>query len=284
MNGRHIGIDRRGNTFYAVEVDFDAGRPSIVRFYRGDTSPAGDEAWAGDTSIAVTVPDDLAIVKAICPGSGQFPSVEDRLRFELGQSLLEDESVFHFLIQPTGNERRYLGAALRRHLLSELRSGYGLEEQTDADPVYQLRSFALGRGYLNFCRRESGDLIALVDLCHGRVSVCLVYRDQIVDVISLKPGEASPDAPEARDRLAVDLKTVVNFRLAGLMEAGVTVPVSSLLITGQDVDPSLIEAVRRYFKVNIGQPAFHEGCFAGQDLSDPAERALYLAALGSTVK
>jgi hypothetical protein len=283
MNGRHVGIDRRGGSFFTVEVDYDAGRPRVTSLGRSEIAPGADLSRSEDGRVVLSVADDLAIVKAIYPGSGKFPSVNERLRFELSQSLLEDESAFGCLFQNTGNDRRFLGAALRQQLLTDLQSQYGFVGDSDTNLSFQLRSFALGRGYLSFCRREAGDLVVLVDLVEGLASVCLLSRDQIVDVTSLKLDPDQLASAAGRDRLAVDLKTVVNFRLAALIDSGISVPISGLAVSGEGVGDDFIDTVQRYFRVNISQPVLNEGYFAEGDHPDRDDWPLYLVALGLTV-
>ncbi len=283
MNGRQIGIDRRGDSFLTAGVDYDAGRPRVTNLGRTKSVPDADSIRTEGTPLVMAIADDLAIVKAIYPGAGGFPSIDERLRFEMAQSLLEDESAFCYLFQNTGNERRYLGAALHQRLLTELGGKFGLADKSDLKSAFQLRSFALGRGYLTFCRRVAGDLVGLVDLADDLATVCLLSRDNVVDVMSLKLNPDQLASGNGRDRLAVDLKTVVNFHLAGLMDAGISVPLSGLVMSGETVDDALIDTVNRYFKLSITRPELNEGYLADGDLPDRADWPLYLVALGLTV-
>ena len=86
-----------------------------------------------------------------------------------------------------------------------------------------------------------------------------------------------------REQLAVDLKTIVSFRLSSLMDRGVSTPLSTLILSGQGVDDDLRQVLQTYFPVGVKAPLLNPGYLAEsvRDALPSTER--FLVALGLTV-
>jgi hypothetical protein len=84
--------------------------------------------------------------------------------------------------------------------------------------------------------------------------------------------------------MAVEFKTVVNFKLAMFLQDGVTVPLSALLLSGDNVEGEVCKVLERFFSVDIDTPKINSGFFAqpSELTSIPLEK--YLVALGLAVK
>ena len=82
----------------------------------------------------------------------------------------------------------------------------------------------LGRGYAAFAVPEGGELTALIDTNSRPVSLCFVHSGRPVAVGCLAADRFDLDGGPGRQRLAIELKTVINFKLASLFEHGLTLP------------------------------------------------------------
>jgi hypothetical protein len=198
----------------------------------------------------------------------------------MAQSLLEKDTDFIFRFHDTEVNGRTLGMAIRKELLNGLPGIFGSPGNLEID--YQLRSLALGKGYLAFCERVEGDLVCVADIARTAVSLCLVYRQNIVDLASLSHTYDNLSVPDQQERLAIDLKTVVNYRLSSLLEAGLSQPISAMVLSGEGVSDACRQTVQRYFPVGVRLPKVNPG-FLSEPLSKSADvqsADRYLVALG----
>jgi len=280
-----IGLDRRGEVIYAARVELHAGRPEVKALAQFDeTHPKGHHLLA-DANPVFAVPDGEVTIKNITLPADEVDNVDTKVRFEMVQSLLEDEAEFLFDSAATGQPNRYLGVILRRSVFDALvHESYGFDADTAGADLWRVRAAALGRGYLEFCRREKGDLVCLADFGHGLLSVCFVYRNDIVGLAHLELDKFNLQDEADIRRMAVEFKTIVNFKLASFFEQGLTLPLSSLLLSGDCPNAKVSETVSGFFSVEVSTPQANPAFFS--DSAAPAEIPFdkYLVALGLAVK
>ena len=284
MTNSNTGIDRRGDSITVATVGSESGRVTIERLQQLDAPPGSDPVRIDNGRVTLAVPGQKAIVKPVRLEVDDGLSTEDRLRFELAQSLLEGEDSFIFAHQYTGDDGRYLGMVFRREHTLQICESCGLDYESLGNRLsFQLRSIALGQGYLTFCRKEESELICLADLAGGAASICFIYGGNIVEVASLSIARDDLASQSGREQFAVNLKTIVNYKQAALMDAGICVPVSSLLFSGESVDDDFRRTVQVFFPAGVNQPRLHDG-FLG-DIADQTRPALplLLVALGLAV-
>lgn len=278
------GLDLRSSAVYGATVNAGSGRFTIEWLIQPDDFGPEALELIAEGELTLSIPNRLAIVKSVAIEPTDLPTPEDRIFFELAQSVLESEKSFLFLSQATGVDGRYLGTILRREHLPLICKAYDLNCERKADqPGFQLRSIALGKGYLAFCHQEEGELTCLVDLAGDDVSICFIQGGQIAEVGSLKNPGHDLTTPAGQEQLAIDLKTVVNFKQATLLDLGISIPLSSLLFFGEAVDDSFRKTVETYFPSGVSQPRFHDGLLKAGETIEPEAMPLFLVALGMAV-
>ena len=285
MSAIATGIDRRDRGIFIATTEIDSGR-FIITGLRCCSDTTNFRAELSELNgVGLAVPEPLAIVKSVVIDAGDIATREDRVRFEMTASMLDDEEQSLLTIQTTGNDCHYLGMILRRDRAAKVCESLGCDLETDNDRLsFQLRSIGLGRGYLAFCQKEEAELVCLVDLTGGVASICLVYGSNIVDVSSLATDTFDLANETGREQFAVDLKTVINYRQVTLSEIGISVPLSSLLLVGDQVDDDFRRIVQTYFPIGVRAPKVHDGFLAGVDLESAESLPLFLVALGLAVK
>ena len=283
MSDRRTGIDQRGGGLFAVSLRDDDGRVVVDRLEANLGCLNEQLDLVQDSTVGLAIPDQLVMVKRMQLEGSFAGSLTDRLHFELAQSLLESEDEFHFDHLAVDGENRYLGMIVRREHIANMVDRHGLESlQADHRLSFRARAVALGKGYLAFCSSQDGDLNALVDLDGAAASVCFIYHRRIVDIAALPTGY-DLSCESGRERLAVDLKTLVNYRLSRLFEMGVSVPLGRLLLSGDTADDELFRKVKSYFPAGVDRPRMLEGYFSACAESTRESLPLYLVALGLTV-
>lgn len=283
MSSAITGIDSAAGLWCRAKVDGETGRPVVMQLADTASLPEDGEGLTSGGSIVLAVPDGDVQIKRLHLIAREGNSTRNRLLYELVQSVLEDEQSFVYDVHPAGREGNWFGLIFRRRALERLSLDCGLAGSEVTPPGFLPRSMALGRAYLTFCRQEEGDLICLADLARGAVSICFVQSGKIVDLASLSLGEHDYNSTAAREQLAVDLKTIVSFRLSSLMDRGISTPLSTLILSGQKVDDDLRRVLQTYFPVGVKSPRMNYGYLSDELKEEVSDAERYLVALGLTV-
>ena len=283
-NSVRIGVDCRGDLMYAARVCHDGTRPQVKALVRLSRTHPEKHELLEDGEVVLAVPDDQVIVKRLTLPDSPAADRPERARFEMSQTLLENELSFRFDTIDTGQQDRLLGLIMRRESLSNIveRNTGGLFAERPS-LSYQMRAVALGRGYIEFCRRQAGELVCLVDFHDQLASVCFVYQRHVLAVTHMRA--ANPDSRQLSDlpRLAVELKTLVNLQLSLLFSEGITVPLSILIVTGEAVTEQVTEALARHFPGGVAAPRINSGFFADPSKLNEIPIDNYLISLGLTI-
>lgn len=278
MSAGQLGLDLLGTSWRVAGVTFDAGRPQIRSLVQtSNHAEVGDYLAVAD-SATLAVADDLVMVKSLHLPETVPGSVRERGVFELTAGLLEPQSQFAFELIATAQPERFLGLVYRRQLLHRLPDGLPSPEQVN----HRMRAAALGSGYITFCRPETGDLVAVADLSDNPIPVCLIYRKRIAALASISNGFGFAAETDQR-RLAIELKTIINFRLSALAEEGVTVPLARLILCGRHVTPSLIQAFTPFFPTGVAEAQVNPAFLDASVSPEVGAVANYLVALGLAV-
>jgi hypothetical protein len=278
-----IGVDFDGCELLVARVAADSGRLSIQTLTVIPEGQLAGESLLTDARVICAVPDTDVIVKSLhLPGDAGIPDI-DRVPFELAASMLEPEDTFIFDFVPTGLDGRFLGMVFRKERLALLDDRLGIGHTGGyLSGGYQARAVALGRGYMHFCRPVAGDLVCLAELGKTAVSLCFLYRGHIVSVTHTPLGRLDYQRAECVERLAAELRTVMNFRLSSLFAANVSLPISALLLTGQYIDEQVWSILSEGLSTRVVSPEIDGSCLANSmDTDLPPER--FLVSLGLTI-
>ncbi len=278
-----VGIDLRGDLFYVARVEHQPARYEIKALLRLERQHLGEHHLMNGAGAVLSMPDEMVMVKRISLNGSN--DIDQRTRFELMQSLPEDRGEYLFDIKESGLEKHYLGMAIRRDRLHEYKTRVlGDRIGVMAEAGYEMRAAALASGYTEFCRKSGGDLICLADFTAPAVSVAFVYQNMLTDLTSLPLGKYELDDPAGFRRMAVELKTLVNFRTGSLFSDGITTPLSGLVVSGDDVSEEFLDRLKGFFSIDVTRPQINTGFFSGEaDLTSvPLEK--YLVALGLAAK
>lgn len=279
-----LGIDPHPGHCRIVRVRSDNLRPEILEATDLDPSAPLDPDLCRETEIALTLPDHQVIVKYLALG-GQTADDHDRALFELSRSLTGSEQNYLLDSIPTGLDCLHLGLAVRRDMLAATmmlpyKALLGANEPTFALP----RGLALAYGYLTFCVPASGNLVVLLDIATPAASIALIHNRNVVALANLPTDNLDLTVSADCERFAVELKTVVNFRLATLFGYGLTLPPAALVISDDHASDPLQSTLQTYFSMPILAPEINAGFLGDHLRQDPAGIRRFLAPLGLAAK
>jgi hypothetical protein len=275
---QRIGIDGSEDRIVFATVAFEPAGSKVLSIVEQVPTPE----LLGTAAVTISVPDDECMIKNLRLQGASREEIESRVRFELSQSVLESAAAFRFELISSSGEDRHIGVAYRRALLEERVEALGLAAGEARPITFLPRSAALGKAYRTFCRPRGGDLICLADFAGSSVSICLLFHGE-TEALTWMPGSAATADDMTVRRLAVNFKTVVNFKLLSLADYGITVPLSALVVSGAGMNEPLMQALQEYFPIGVNLPDFNISQFTQPDLCVTGVAARSMVALGLAV-
>ncbi|MDZ4723230.1 MAG: hypothetical protein SGI97_04930 [candidate division Zixibacteria bacterium] len=286
MQTSSVGIEIGLETHTLVQVSSDGGRPEVKQLRLVDRGQLSESLAIHPKAMSVVLPDSETIVKMISlPNHGHLDK-NAVAEFEFAQSLLDDKNAFRFITMPGFGEEKQLGVAFRKsreeHLVQTIVLSHSLHG-TAIDTIP--RALALGRGYLNFCLPDESEFLCLVDV-HKQTelgaSICFLYKRAIIGLARVGFEQAGAESDEQCKAIGFELKTIINFHLAGLFDIGLTRPLGTILLSGEPATNRLCATLTTLFPVGVASPKANYGYFTNVDEADILPENC-LAALGATV-
>lgn len=276
-----IGIDWFDDLVYAARVDSSKAEPEIKALLRLPRTGTIKHHLLEDGQLQLALPDNKVIVKRIRL-TGANPKEYDRQsRFELIQSVLEDESEFLFDAVATNQNDIFLGTIIRRDALtSDEIFDHTTLSNDSGTPGYLMRAIALGRGYLTFCKEEAGDLICLADLSSRNASLCFIHKREIVGTAWMNTEKIDINHEKDVSRLAVELKTVLNYQVSSIAADGIKAPLAAVLLSGTKSGRGLIDRLKRNLTIDLRPPRFNSRFLADPSQMEKIPFESYLIPLG----
>ncbi|MCK4461337.1 MAG: hypothetical protein KAW46_06005, partial [candidate division Zixibacteria bacterium] len=126
------------------------------------------------------------------------------------------------------------------------------------------------------------EFICLIDFNDRLVSVCFIYRKKILGVAHLVTKSFDLTSPADFERMTIELKTIVNFKLAAFSRQSTSVPLSAVVVSGGGREDHALAILKKYFPVEISEVGISSGFFPQPDRISQIPAGEYLVALGLT--
>jgi hypothetical protein len=84
------------------------------------------------------------------------------------------------------------------------------------------------------------------------------------------------------EKMAVELKTIVNFKLSTFSQRNISIPLSAVFVSGSQLDVQAGDILREYFSVGIREVVLNSSLFPHPDKMSEILAGDYLVALGLT--
>lgn len=279
-----IGIDDRGRFFYVARVRHEPGRSRVEALARFDRSMIRSHELLEKGRLVFAVADDMVAVNEISLPTETPIEPAELIEFEQTQSLLDDAPSFFFDALPLGADSgRCLSLAVRRPHLSTIIQPFTKATGGDTSRVqFALRAEALGQGFIQYAQTEGGDFACLIDFNDRLASLCFVHRREIIGVAHLTTKQFEMDTAQGLKKMAAELKTLVNFKLATFSRRNISVPLSAVFLSGSHLDTEAAEILQKYFSVGIRAVALNSSLFPQPEKMSEIPAGDYLVALGLT--
>lgn len=280
-----VGIDDRGQFFYVARVRHEPGRSRVEALARFDRSLIRSHELLEKGRLVFAVADDLVAINEISLPAKMSSRPAELIEFEQTQSLLDEAPSFFFDALPLGaNSGRWLALTVRRPQLSTIIQPFSKATGGDTSRVqFALRAEALGQGFIQYAQTEGGDFTCLIDFNDRLASLCFVHRREIIGVGCLATKQFDMTSARGLKKMAAELKTIVNFKLATFSRRNISVPLSAVFLSGSQLDARAGEIVQDYFSVGIRAVALNSSLFPQPDKMSEIPAGDYLVALGLTV-
>lgn len=275
-----LGLDCCGETLFVARVTYGPEQPRIIALEKSILSAIPAEIQLSGSRTVLAVPDRYSIAKSVHLPVASEQDLTTVGHFELTQSMLEPEEMFETSLVPTSIDGHYLGILWRRDYRNDLRQLVtGSVPPVKVD--YCARAVALGKGYLRFCRMAEEALVTLIDVTARGTSICLLYKQQLLNVTSFPLSLNDLTNAEKLDSYAAELKTHVDFKLSSFHDEELSDLPVSVLMCGYGMDNDRRSKLARHFCAGAAAPVIQRNYFDAAITIDDASP--WLAALGLTV-
>ena len=280
LRKKRYGIDIDGERVRIAGRTLAAGREAVDTIIDVEVDRLDENIIDREAELYLAVSESDAIIKRVDVISDRSLDPDRLAQFELAASLLDDPGRYYLESCESDRTDGRIAIAYDRSLVD---GEVALVQEKLIKPSgFKLRSMALALGYLHYCRQEGGALIALVDICPGRASFCLLRGHSPVDIGLVTDDSAARDNADSTScrALLTDLAATIRYRLGRSSGSRQDVPLSLVLLSGSMADDNLAAEAEAILRVKTKLPTVKRELFA-DDTSVNAEK--YLACLGLTV-
>jgi hypothetical protein len=276
-----IGVDCRDNLYYAARLNYSGGRPDVKALLRLDKENLKNHHLLKGDNLIFSINDDKVTFKKIQIDKND-EMLNEKVNFELAQSMLDDESNFIFDHIESYDTNKIIGMVVNRSGIEKIISDHSFAKT--AKVGFLARSLGLAKGYMTFCRQTGGELIALLDFNAPIVSIAFIYKNKIIDLAHVKMDNQNIDDESRLNQLAVEIKTMLNFKQASFSDEGVSIPLSAIVVSGYDFDDPMFKKFKDSFNLPLSHPEINPAYFDRNRDTQQIPLEKYLVALGLAVK
>lgn len=255
------GVATLGGKLRAARVVNDGARIHVTGLLTSDDTINGDTIDSGQLIFGVD--NSLAVIKKILIKKTPSADAVQLATFEMAQSLLDPPDSFYYDILPLNGKdgyRRFLSIAYHKREIDRLDESFA--RQLRKPSGFKLQAAALVDGYNFFCRKEPGDLQAIINIESDTVTLAVMYKCKLYAARNLETAPGDEITPEIARKLAAEFKLILGYDLAELFQDGITVPLSRITVSGQHArNETIISSLAERFTVRIDCPHFEDGYF-----------------------
>lgn len=279
FRGRRFGADLTDKRIRMVGRTSSGDHPLIDLIEETPLNHFEPDYTAESGELVFSVPENRALLKGVRVSEDKGLDPEKLALFEFTSSLLDDPSGYFFETHHLNGDHSRLVVGYKRSLIEDTIVFF--EKIFSRPSGFKLRGWALAEGYRNFCWKEGGELIALVDISDDITSFCLL-RDNVPIRFGHVKGtlyDHENDKLLSNSYLS-DLSTSLKYNCTMVSASGENLSLSQILITGSSTSSTIASLMEDYLKTRVSVPAVKKALFSPETAPLAPK---YLISLGLTV-
>jgi hypothetical protein len=279
------GIDLIGNFYLTAQVEMHEAAPRVLALSKISCGELTKSLLSENGSVVVSLSDEDVIVKNIALPINYSAKAKQVVGFELLHSILDEPSEFSIDIIESNDSTGKVVMAARRNKLEKLSNQLGQNENCHIQPEgFVTRAVALGRGFIRYCSNDTERMVCLADFAEKRVSMSFVLGNRIIALAGFDGGLDAFASESGTARLAAELKTIINFKLNELVDRGLNVGLSRLVLTGELLNQDQRVSIAARLGVELEEPAMNKVMSDKPLVESAIPLSSYLVALGLTTE
>jgi len=278
FKGRKYGADLTSRRARIVRKSGGSGHPVVDLI--GDTRLDQLENYIRDSEAALyfSVPEKDALLKKVTIPKENGIAGDRLALFEFTSSLINDPDRYYFETHPLNGDSRHLVVGYNREFIN---GRMAMLEKSSLKPAgFKLRGWALASGYKNYCWKEGGELVCLLDISDDCTSFCLMHKDS-----PLTTGYVEGTLYDSENGKCIsggfltDLSATIKYHLSLLHKSGETCPISLIIISGSSASNGVALVIEEKTGIRTVQPAVKKALFSHETVPLAPK---YLVSLGLT--
>jgi len=196
--------------------------------------------------------------------------------FEFTSSLIGDTGDYYFETHHLNGDTRHLVIGYDRKFIDSLIAR--LEKTMVKPSGFKLRGWALASGYKNYCWKEGGEMICLLDISDDCTSFCFLRKDIPIALGHITGTLDDPDNGKCiSNHYLSDLSTTLRYYRNLLTRDEENLPLSQIIISGASASNGVASLLEENLGVRTTLPAVKKALFS-HETSSLAPK--YLVSLG----
>jgi len=276
---RKYGADLIGSKLYLSALTISGEKKTVDLFLEVNTSEGEKQPFENNSEIYFSADSSEALVKRIKVPPLEGLESEKIALFELQTFLLDESERYYKETYKLDHRPEFLAVAYSREKID---SKMNLLRNFLPNPKgFKQRALALYEGFKHFCRNEGGEMICLADFGREEITLCFVENGQPVatDFLRIQDTREEWDSELPSDIL-IDLTAILKYQSSLLFQAGFSVPLSTIVISGNKSGEELVLQIQKNTRIKAVLPKMKNELFA-PELAGKAHK--FLVSIGLTV-
>ncbi|RKX31131.1 MAG: hypothetical protein DRP46_03975 [Candidatus Zixiibacteriota bacterium] len=277
LHSRKYGAELYGNRIRLVGMTSSTGRNIVDMLIDLPADHIGQQKIDHSGRMYLAVPERDAIIKHVRISADRSLDPDKLAQFELIASLLDEQDRYYLESYEINSGRERLAIAYNRREIDKKLEF--LQNCLIRPSGFRLRSWAMAAGYKNYCRKNGGRLICLLDITDNRASYCFIEDDRPIHLGAVISNAAISDTASSKNFL-LDIIATIQYQLLTYERLSQSVPLSVIIISGNRSDQSLADGIEKGLGIKTVLPEMKTELFSGDVLPEAHK---YLVGLGLTV-
>ncbi|MFH2036880.1 MAG: hypothetical protein ABIJ45_10795 [Candidatus Zixiibacteriota bacterium] len=266
------GVEIGSKKIKLIECRNLSGREKFEKIIDANIDSLNPDLCDHTADLYFSIPEPEAIIKQIHIGDNKLLDPGKRAQFEMETSLLDDNDNYYYESYPTESESERLAVAFNKKTVDDKVAW--LNDHLKSPAGFKLRSLSMASAYQKYFFHETGHIICLADFNENIISYAIIKND-----IPIILGAVHKNESDIND-LLLDFMATIQYQLALQKNHGNSIPLSKILLSGENASTELVEKLGDRIKINTALPSPKKEFFSDETFELAVSA---MAGLGLTV-